>query len=110
MGAHAAITVLGDRAAVEQAWQGSEHRLEDAEVVFKDAPGDRGTELHVELGEGMMDKLKPAGPRAKAMDALRHFKAQYETGEVPRSDGSPEGEQAERKLKQRPAQPVGADA
>jgi hypothetical protein len=29
-----------------------------------------------------------------------------ETGEVPRSDGSPEGERADRKLKQRPAQPL----
>ena len=30
----------------------------------------------------------------------------FETGEVPRSDGTPEGEMAERKLKQRPAQPL----
>jgi hypothetical protein len=40
------------------------------------------------------------------MDALRRFKARVETGEVPRSDAVPEGELAERKLKQRPAQPL----
>ena len=46
--------------------------------------------------------------RAKAMDALRHFKARVETGEVARSDAVPEGERAERKFKQRPAQPLEA--
>ncbi|MEA2307329.1 MAG: hypothetical protein QOH43_4609, partial [Solirubrobacteraceae bacterium] len=45
-------------------------------------------------------------PVAKIKDTLRRFKAAVETGEVPRSDGAPEGELAERKLKQRPAQPL----
>ena len=45
-------------------------------------------------------------PLAKAKDQLRRFKQQVETGEVPRSDGTPKGESAERKLKQRPAQPL----
>jgi hypothetical protein len=39
-------------------------------------------------------------------DDLRRFKQVVETGIVPRSEGSPEGELAERKLKQRPAQPL----
>jgi len=39
-------------------------------------------------------------------DGLRRFKQRVETGELARSDGSPEGEQAARKLKQRPAQPL----
>jgi hypothetical protein len=39
-------------------------------------------------------------------DDLRRFKQRVETGEIPRSDGTPEGERAERKLKQRPAQPL----
>jgi hypothetical protein len=42
----------------------------------------------------------------KVKDDLRRFKQHIETGEIPRSDGSPEGERAERKLKQRPAQPL----
>ena len=45
-------------------------------------------------------------PLAKAKDELRRFKQLVETGEVPRSEGAPEGEPAERKLKQRPAQPL----
>jgi hypothetical protein len=45
-------------------------------------------------------------PRAKAMDELRRFKQRVETGVIVRSDGSPEGELAERKLDQRPAQPL----
>jgi hypothetical protein len=43
---------------------------------------------------------------AKVKDDLRRFKQLVETGEVARSDGTPEGERAERKLKQRPAQPL----
>jgi hypothetical protein len=39
-------------------------------------------------------------------DDLRRFKQQVETGVIPRSEGSPEGESAERKFKQRPAQPL----
>lgn len=86
----------------------------DAAVSFKPAPGDRGTEIHVDLeqtapggkaGEMLM-KLTGKEPLAKVKDDLRRFKAQFETGEIPRSDGVPEGELAERKLKQRPAQPL----
>jgi uncharacterized membrane protein len=88
----------------------------DAAVTFKDAPGDRGTEIHVDL-EGstpagkfgdVVQKLVGSAPLAKVKDHLLHFKQRVETGDVPRSDGSPEGEQAERKLTQRPAQPLDA--
>jgi uncharacterized membrane protein len=119
MSKKAAITVYRSRAEVEQFWRSSEHRPEyvhdaDAAVTFTDAPGDRGTEIHVDLdysapggkiGE-IVQKLVGSDPLAKVKDDLRHFKAYVETGEVPRSDGSPEGEQLERKLKQRPAQPL----
>jgi hypothetical protein len=103
-----AITVGRPRAEVERLWAEHNHDI-DGQVAFKDAPGDRGTEIHVELsdsGGGVLDKLKGAEPLAKAKDELRHFKQILETGEIVRSDGAPEGEQAERKLKQRPAQPV----
>ena len=79
---------------------------QDAEVSFRDAPGDRGTEIHVELrGTGIADKLKGSAlPTVK--NELRRFKQRVETGEIPRSDGVPEGERVARKLKQRPAQPL----
>ena len=50
----ATITVLGTPAAIEKRWSEGEYRPEyiegaDAAVCFKDAPGDRGTEIHVDL-------------------------------------------------------------
>jgi hypothetical protein len=92
----AAITVLGARAEVERRWRSSGERSES--VVFQDAPGDRGTEIHVESG-------KP-WTLAKTKGELRRFKQQFETGETSRSDGAPDGDRVERLLKQRPAQPL----
>jgi uncharacterized membrane protein len=112
MATHAAVTVNRPREEVERLWhQHSEHlaHVEGGSVRFLDAPGDRGTEIHVESGgsgTGALTKLRRAAPLAKAKDDLRRFKQIVETGEVTRSDGSPEGELAERKLKQRPAQPL----
>ncbi len=54
----------------------------------------------------MAQKLTGSEPLAKAKDDLRRFKQHVETGVIARSDGTPEGELAERKLKQRPAQPL----
>ena len=115
----AAVTVLRSREEVQRLWQSSDYRPEyiegaDAAVSFVDAPGDRGTEIHVDLehkapagklGE-IVQKLVGTEPLAKVKDDLRRFKAHVETGEIPRSDGTPEGELAKRKLKQRPAQPL----
>jgi uncharacterized membrane protein len=116
MSSRTAITVNRPREEVQRLWRSAEYRpvyIEDADaaVTFKAAPGDRGTEIHIDLegpsklGE-VVQKLVGSAPLAKVKDDLRHFKQRVETGEVPRSDGSPEGEQAERKLKQRPAQPL----
>jgi hypothetical protein len=115
----AAITVLRPREEVERLWQSSEYRPDyvdgtDATVTFRDAPGDRGTEIHVDLDESarggrlgeVAGKLTGKDPLARVKDELRRFKQHVETGEITRSDGSPEGERAERKLKQRPAQPL----
>ena len=113
-----AITVLRPREDVERLWNDDRYRPEHitgtgARVTFTKAPGDRGTEIHVELGEKepgrfgrVAQKVTGAQPLAKAKDDLRRFKQQVETGVIPRSEGSPEGESAERKLKQRPAQPL----
>jgi hypothetical protein len=119
MDATAVITVNRSPEEVQRLWQDPEYRSTyiaglDAEVEFKPAPGDRGTEIHVtlranppggKLGEAAA-KLTGAFPRAKAKDELRRFKQRVETGEVARSDATPEGEVAEAKLKQRPAQPL----
>jgi hypothetical protein len=122
MSSKASVTVLGSLEEVQERWRDDEYRPDyidsvDAAVTFEKAPGDRGTEIHVDLeqtapggklGEMLM-KLSGKEPLAKVKDDLRRFKAKFETGEIPRSDGTPEGELAERKLKQRPAQPLERD-
>jgi uncharacterized membrane protein len=115
MSQKAAITVNRSREEVQRLWGSSEYRpayveASDAAVSFKDAPGDRGTEIHVDLGSetlaGKLGDVLSTPALAKVKDDLRRFKQHVETGEIPRSDGTPEGELAERKLKQRPAQPL----
>ena len=118
MSARAAITVHRSREEVEPLWAGAEQRrsIEEATatLTFRDAPGDRGTEIHVELAPGArggalgeaLRKLTGSDPLARVKDNLRRFKQRVETGEIPRSDATPEGEQPPRKLKQRPAQPL----
>src|SRR3954452_3833127 len=103
----AAITINLPREEVERRWTSTAPEI-DGDVTFKDAPGDRGAEIHVALGSsgGPIDKRKGTVPLAKVKDQLRRFKQQVETGEIPRSDGSPEGESVGRKFKQRPAQPL----
>jgi uncharacterized membrane protein len=118
MSSKASITVVRPREEIERMWRDpvfSPGHVGDAEtnVTFVDAPGDRGTEIHVEvrtsptggkLGEAVQ-KLTGREPLAKVKDDLRRFKQRVETGVITRSDASPEGEVAERKLRQRPAQP-----
>src|SRR3954449_13527310 len=98
MNSRTAITVNKPRDEVERLWRSAEHRpayVDDAgaAVTFKDAPGDRGTEIHVDLegstpggklGE-VVQKLVGSAPLAKVKDDLRHFKPRVETGKVPRS-------------------------
>jgi uncharacterized membrane protein len=110
----AAITILRPREEVQRRWAQEQQNFSEAgnaTVTFTDAPGDRGTEIHLEvdtagkLGQ-MAQKLTGSEPLSKAKDDLRRFKHLVETGEISRSDATPEGELAERKLKQRPAQPL----
>src|SRR5215211_1911757 len=104
-----AITVNRPRDEVQSLWGDPDWaRQADARVDFRDAPGDRGTEVHVELGHtGLAGRLTGTA-RAKATDELRRFKQRVETGEVPRSESIPEGERVARKFKRRPAQPLPA--
>jgi hypothetical protein len=110
MNAHAAVTVLRPRDEVERLWHTTEHEqsYEGATVSFKDAPGDRGTEVHVELAPAgrVAGLLRRSLTRAQVKDDLRHFKQQLETGTIPRSEASPEGERFIRKFSQQPAQPT----
>ena len=119
MSRKAAITIDRPRTEIERLWRSSEYRPEhvegaNASVVFVDAPGDRGTEIHVDLDQSTpgdklgeaVQKLAGSEPLAKVKDDLRRFKQHVETGVIARSDGTPEGELSKRKLKQRPAQPL----
>ena len=119
MNSKAAITVLRSPDEVQRLWGDAQYRPEyidstEAAVTFVRAPGDRGSEIHVDLGnaapggrlEEAVRKLLGSEPLAKVKDDLRRFKQHVETGVIPRSEGSPEGQSAERQLKQRPAQPL----
>jgi hypothetical protein len=112
MNSNAAVTVLRSPEEARELWERSPSAaaLRDAEatVSFSPAPGDRGTEIRAELDQSRLQRVTGGAALAKVKDQLRHFKQRVETGEIPRSDGSPEGERAERKVKQRPAQPLPA--
>ena len=83
-------------------------------VRFVPAPGDQGTEVHIELRYdvpggavgSLIAKLFGEEPATQIKDALRRFKQIVETGEIARSDGAPEGQLNKRQLKPRPARPL----
>jgi hypothetical protein len=107
-----ATTIRRDRGEVHDRWnhfQGELDWSKDASLRFVDAPGDRGTEIHV--------VIEPGGPLARIRGSikaesvqhdLRRFKQIVETGQVVRSEGTPDGPSAVRLIKQRPAQPLQA--
>ena len=82
-------------------------------VRFVDAPGGRGTEIHVEMqydppagGLGaVVAKLFGEEPEQQVKDDLRRLKQLLETGEIVVSDGSPDGQSARRLLRQKRANP-----
>jgi uncharacterized membrane protein len=83
-------------------------------VSFMRAAGGRGTEVRVELeyrppagalGKAVA-KLFGEEPEQQVRDDLRRFKQVIETGEVVRSDGSPQGTSARQQMQQRPARPM----
>jgi hypothetical protein len=113
-----AATIRKPRDEVERQWQeylsdGALEWPQEARVMFRAAPGDRGTEIHVELmpqpghtiGKAVA-KVQGEDPMQRAGDNLRRFKMLVETGNIVRSDGTPEGPLSKRLLKQRPAQPL----
>lgn len=83
-------------------------------VEFAPAPRGQGTEVTVEieyeppggkLGAAVA-KLFGEEPLQQVKDDLRRCKQVLETGEVLRSDGTPDGTKSLRQLEQRPAQPL----
>jgi uncharacterized membrane protein len=121
MSRKAAITINRSPQDIHAFWNDRKYRPQyidqlGTDVSIVPAPGDRGTEIHVivpdpgpagVVGEAVQ-KVLGTEPMAKAKDDLRRFKQLVETGEIARSDAAPEGELVERKLKQRPAQPLAA--
>jgi hypothetical protein len=91
-----AITVRGPVDEVERRWHSSEH----IPVRFTAAPRDQGTEIHADVNDAPLERLK-------AGTELRRFKQQLETGIVVRSEGAPEGADLKSLLRQRPARPLG---
>jgi uncharacterized membrane protein len=85
-------------------------------VRFEPAPGDQGTEVHVELTysppggalASVFAKLFGEEPNQQIKDDLRRFKQLIETGEIVRSESTPQGNSPTERnpFAQRPAQPV----
>lgn len=89
--------------------------VENSGVVrFVPAPGNRGTEIHVEMDYDVpggalgatIAKIFGEEPRQQVSDDLRRFKQIVETGVIVRSEGTPEGPHTARLFRQRPAQPL----
>jgi len=113
------VTIARPPEEVERSWNAAADLREKvneagALVSFEEAPGGRGTELAVELvyappaGDlgAAAQKLMGKDLPTQLADDLRRLKQQIETGEVVRSDSTPEGHMLSNHLKQRPAQPL----
>jgi len=114
-----AVTINRRSADVEHAWSAAvelRRKVEDAgaRTTFAEAPGGRGTELVVEfevdppagdLGEAVL-KLTGRDLATQLADDLRRFKQHVETGQVVRSDATPDGHLLADHLKQRAARPL----
>ena len=114
-----AVTVNRSRDDVERAWEAASElrrKVEDAgaSVRFVPAPRDRGTELVVEFEHdppagdlgAAVEKLTGRDLATQLSDDLRRLKQQIETGQVVRSDGTPDGHLLADHLRQRAARPL----
>ena len=90
-----AVTILASEAEIRPRLQEREiARIGD--ITFRQAPGGRGTEVIVKSDKNT-EKVKAE---------LRKVKQLIEVGEIVVSDSTPEGADAKRQLRQRPAQPL----
>jgi uncharacterized membrane protein len=110
--------VVEDRPGERISWRSLEGSQvsNSGTVWFAPAPKEQdGTEVRVELSYDppggalgkVVAKLFGEEPQQQVTDDLRRLKQVLETGEVVRSEGSPEGTRSLRQVAQRPAQPVG---
>jgi uncharacterized membrane protein len=112
------VTIAKPRDEVERAWVAAQELRQKVERAgattrFGDAPGNRGTELVVDIdydppaGElgAAAQKLTGNDLPTQLADDLRRFKQEIETGEVVRSDSTPDGHLLVEHLRQRAAQP-----
>jgi uncharacterized membrane protein len=111
----AQVELVEDRPGESIAWRTRTGRIPtEASARFVDAPGDQGTEVHVEVRYAppagdlgvTIAKLIGEEPGTKLTDDLRRFKQIMETGQVIRSDATLHGHSLVEHLTQRPAQPV----
>jgi uncharacterized membrane protein len=91
--------MLADEPGKRIAWHSTGGDIDEAgEVIFENAPGDRGTlvtvlmELRLGVLESAMATLTGRNPKQAVIENLRHFKALAEAGEIPRSQSSPHGD------------------
>ncbi|MGY0004394.1 SRPBCC family protein [Micromonospora sp. I033] len=83
-------------------------------VRFARAAGGNGTEVRVELEYAvpgrrlgtLVARAFGENPQQQICDDLRRFKQVIETGEITRSDGTPDGTSIQTQAKQRPARPL----
>jgi hypothetical protein len=90
-----AITILASETEIRPRLQQSE-LASNGDITFRRAPGARGTEVIVNTSK-KTEKVKAE---------LRKVKELIEVGEIVRSEGTPEGPDAKRQIKQRPARPL----
>ncbi|HEY8292269.1 MAG TPA: SRPBCC family protein [Thermomicrobiales bacterium] len=92
--------IISDIANEVIAWKSTDAAIANAgSVRFRSAPGGHGTEVTVNLEydppvgkAGMLiAKLFGEEPTQQVQDALRHFKAVMEAGEIATTDGQPTG-------------------
>jgi uncharacterized membrane protein len=90
--------ILADEPGRRIAWKSIGGDSENAgEVVFDNAPGDRGTIVTVlqefRLGKwaSAWETLVGRSPKQAVIENLRHFKALAETEEIPTTQGQPHG-------------------
>lgn len=87
----------------------------EGSVVFRPAPGNRGTEIEVELHfdppagalGNAVARLFGEHPDQQVADDLRRFKQILETGQIVRSDSNQDGMSSTQQVAQRPARPIG---
>ena len=104
-----------DRRPERLAWRSVDGLPNEGVVVFRPAPGGRGTEVDVELSfdppggpfGNAVARLFGEHPDQQVADDLRRFKQILETGEIVRSDSNPDGLSSTQQVKQRPARPMG---